>query len=224
MLIPSIDLMGGKIVQLVQGERKALEFDDFDQWAKRFAAYAIVQIVDLDAAKGTGNNNELVRYFAGKLRTQVGGGIRSIARAREVLGFGAAKVIVGSALFPEGEIDLDFARELCGAVGVEPLLFSVDARGGRVAVHGWKKSTDITPADAVHQLQSYCSGFLYTNIDTEGLMKGFPIHVLDKIRAATTKKIIAAGGITSMEEVEKLEALGIDAVVGMAIYTGKLKV
>jgi phosphoribosylformimino-5-aminoimidazole carboxamide ribotide isomerase len=224
MLIPSIDLMGGKIVQLVQGERKALEFDDFDQWAERFAAYAIVQIVDLDAAKGTGNNNELVRYFAGKLRTQVGGGIRSIARAREVLGFGAAKVIVGSALFPEGEIDLDFARELCGAVGVEALLFSVDARGGRVAVHGWKKSTDITPAEAVHQLQSYCSGFLYTNIDSEGLMKGFPIHVLDEIRAATTKKIIAAGGITSMEEVEKLEALGIDAVVGMAIYTGKMKV
>ena len=224
MLIPSIDLMGGKIVQLVQGERKALEFDDLDQWIARFAAYPIVQIVDLDAAKGTGNNNELVRYFAGKLSTQVGGGIRSIARAREVLSFGASKVIVGSALFPEGEIDLDFARELCGAVGTEPLLFSVDARGDRVAVHGWKDSTDITPADAVHQLQSYCSGFLYTNIDTEGLMQGFPIHVLDEIRAATTKKIIAAGGITSMDEVEKLDALGIDAVVGMAIYTGKMKV
>jgi len=224
MLIPSVDLMGGKIVQLVQGERKALEFDDFEQWAERFAAYSIVQIVDLDAAKGRGNNNELVRYFAGKLRTQVGGGIRSIARAREVLGFGAAKVIVGSALFPEGEIDLDFARELCGAIGVEPLLFSVDARGCREDVHGWQESTDITPADAVHQLQSYCSGFLYTNIDTEGMMQGFPIQVLDEIRAATTKKIIAAGGITSMEEVEKLDAMGIDAVVGMAIYTGKLKI
>src|SRR5262249_53263889 len=105
MLIPSIDLMRGKIVQLVQGERKALEFDDFDQWAERFSTFSIVQLVDLDAAKGSGNNNELVRYFAGKLRTQIGGGIRSIARAREVLGFGASKVIVGSALFPEGEID-----------------------------------------------------------------------------------------------------------------------
>ena len=224
MLIPSIDLMGGKIVQLVQGERKALEFDDFDQWIERFSQFSIVQLVDLDAAKGTGNNNELVRYFAGKLRAHVGGGIRSIARAREVLGFGASKVIVGSALFPEGEIDLDFARELSGATGIEPLLFSVDARKGRVAVHGWKDSTEITPADAVHQLQSYCSGFLYTNIDTEGLMQGFPIHVLDEIRAATTKKIIAAGGITTMEEVEKLDALGVDAVVGMAIYTGKMKV
>jgi phosphoribosylformimino-5-aminoimidazole carboxamide ribotide isomerase len=224
MLIPSIDLMGGKIVQLVQGERKALEFDNFDQWIERFSQFSIVQLVDLDAAKGTGNNNELVRYFASKLRTQVGGGIRSIARAREVLGFGAAKVIVGSALFPEGEIDLDFARELSGAIGVEPLLFSVDGRRGRVAVHGWKKATNITPAGAVHQLQSNCSGFLYTNIDTEGMMQGFPIHVLDEIRAATTKKIIAAGGITSMEEVEKLDAMGIDAVVGMAIYTGKMKV
>ena len=224
MLIPSIDLMGGKIVQLVQGERKALEFDDFDQWIERFSQFSIVQLVDLDAAKGTGNNNELVRYFAGKLRAHVGGGIRSIARAREVLGFGASKVIVGSALFPEGEIDLDFARELSGATGIEPLLFSVDARKGRVAVHGWKDSTEITPADAVHQLQSYCSGFLYTNIDTEGMMQGFPIHVLDEIRAATTKKIIAAGGITTMEEVEKLDALGVDAVVGMAIYAGKMKV
>jgi len=224
MLIPSIDLMGGKIVQLVQGERKALEFDDFDQWIERFSQFSIVQLVDLDAAKGTANNNELVRYFGGKLRAHVGGGIRSIARAREVLGVGAAKVIVGSALFPEGEIDLDFARELSGATGIEPLLFSVDARKGRVAVHGWKDSTEITPADAVHQLQSYCSGFLYTNIDTEGMMQGFPIHVLDEIRAATTKKIIAAGGITTMEEVEKLDALGVDAVVGMAIYTGKMKV
>lgn len=224
MLIPSIDLMGGKIVQLVQGERKALEFGDFDQWIQRFSQFAIVQIVDLDAAKGTGNNNELVRYFAGQLRTQVGGGIRSIARAREVLGFGAAKVIIGSALFPEGEIDLDFARDLCGAIGVNPLLFSVDTRKGRVAVHGWKDSTNITPAEAVHQLQPYCSGFLYTNIDTEGLMQGFPIQALDEIRAGTNKKIIAAGGITTMAEVERLDAIGVDAVVGMAIYTGKMKV
>src|SRR5262249_712820 len=203
---------------------KALEFDDFDQWAERFAAYAIVQIVDLDAAKGTGNNNELVRYFAGKLHTQVGGGIRSITQTREVLKFGASKVIVGSALFPEDDIELDFGGEMREGVGVEPLLFSVDARRGRVAVHGWKKATNITPADTVHQLQSYCSGFLYTNIDTKGMIQSFPIHVLDEIRAATTKKIIAAGGITSMEEVEKLDAMGIDAVVGMAIYTGKLKV
>lgn len=224
MLIPSIDLMGGKIVQLVQGERKALEFGDFDQWIERFSQFPLVQLVDLDAAKGAGNNNDLVRYFAGKLRTQVGGGIRSIARAREVLGFGATKVIVGSALFPEGEIDLDFAGALCGAIGADPLLFSVDAREGRVAVHGWKDSTNITPAEAVHQLQPYCSGFLYTNIDTEGLMQGFPIHALDEIRAATNKKIIAAGGITTMDEVERLDAIGVDAVVGMAIYTGKMKV
>ncbi len=224
MLIPSIDLMDGKIVQLVQGERKALESEDFESWIERFQSYPIIQLIDLNAAMRTGDNRQLLRLFCGKLPCQVGGGIRSVARAQEVLGYGAAKVIIGSALFTKTGVDVEFARGLSQAVGPDRLLFSVDARAGHVAVHGWKEVTQITPADAVRQLQDFCSGFLYTNIETEGLMQGFPIHALDQLRAATSKKIIAAGGITTTEEVNQLEAIGIDAVVGMAIYTGKMKV
>ncbi len=224
MLIPSIDLMDGKIVQLVQGERKALEFDDFDSWADRFRSYPIIQLIDLNAAKRNGDNRQLLRLFCGKLPCQVGGGIRSVDRAREVLSLGAAKVIIGSALFTKTGVDLEFAQGLAKAIGPDRLLFSVDARAGHVAVHGWKEVTQVTPAKAIAQLQDFCSGFLYTNIDTEGLMQGFPMHVLDELRAATSKKIIAAGGITTREEVKALEAIGVDAVVGMAIYTGRMKV
>lgn len=224
MLIPSIDLMGEKIVQLVQGERKALEFQDFDRWSRRFKEYPIVQVIDLDAAMGKGENNSLVHRFCAELPCQVGGGIRSIERANEVLGFGARKVIIGSALFNERRVSLDFAQGLSAAVGAERLIFSVDARAGRIAVNGWRGSTQITPAQAIRELQDFCWSFLYTNIETEGLMQGFPLHVLDELRAATNKKLIVAGGITTLEEVDALDAMGIDAVVGMAIYTGKMKV
>jgi phosphoribosylformimino-5-aminoimidazole carboxamide ribotide isomerase len=224
MLIPSIDLMGGKIVQLVQGERKALEFQDFDQWSRLFKEYPIVQLIDLDAAMGKGENNSLVRRFCAELPCQVGGGIRSVERANELLHFGAKKVIIGSALFNADGVNFDFAQALSAAIGAERLIFSVDARAGYVAVNGWKKSTQITPAHAIGELQDFCSGFLYTNIDTEGLMQGFPLQVLDELRAATNKKLIVAGGITTREEVAALDAMGVDAVVGMAIYTGKMKV
>jgi phosphoribosylformimino-5-aminoimidazole carboxamide ribotide isomerase len=224
MLIPAIDLMGGKIVQLVQGERKALEFEDFDQWTRRFRGYPIVQLIDLDAALSQGENNSLVRRFCLELPCQVGGGIRSPERAEQVLDFGAKKVIIGSALFKAKGVNVDFARDLAAAIGAERLIFSVDARAGRVAVNGWKTPTQLSPAQAIGELQNFCSGFLYTNIETEGLMQGFPLHVLDELRAATNKKLIVAGGITTAEEVDALDAMGVDAVVGMAIYTGKMKV
>jgi phosphoribosylformimino-5-aminoimidazole carboxamide ribotide isomerase len=223
MLIPSIDLMGGKIVQLVQGERKALEFDDFAQWTQRFRSFPIVQVIDLDAAMASGDNSEQVARLCSELPCQVGGGIRSAERVRIVLNAGAKKVIVGSALFSADGVNAPFARQLASEFGTERLIFSVDSRAGFVAVKGWKQKTAIRPADAISQLQDFCSGFLYTHIDTEGLMQGFPFSVLDELRAATTKKLIVAGGITTAAEIEKLDSMGIDAVVGMAIYTGALK-
>ena len=224
MLIPSIDLMGGKIVQLVQGERKALEFDNFAEWTNRFRKFPVVQIIDLDAAMGNGDNQKLVAELCHALPCQVGGGLRTIERACEVLNWGAQKAIIGSSLFSPTGIDLDFAAALANELGSERLIFSVDSRGGYVAIKGWKQSTALRPADAMRQLAPFCSAFLYTHIDTEGLMQGFPFAVLDDLRGATQRNLIVAGGITSSEEVERLEAFGIDAVVGMAIYTGAMQV
>jgi len=224
VLIPSIDLMGGKIVQLVQGERKALEFDNFSEWVERFRRFPIVQVIDLDAAMGKGNNRESIRQFCAELPCQVGGGLRTVEAASDALAAGAKKVIIGSSLFSSEGVNIGFAQELANKLGLDRLIFAVDSRGGYVAVKGWKQSTGLRPSDAVQQLDAFCSGFLYTHIDTEGLMQGFPIAALDEIRQATSKKLIAAGGITTPEEVERLDALGIDAVVGMAIYTGTMQV
>jgi phosphoribosylformimino-5-aminoimidazole carboxamide ribotide isomerase len=222
VLIPSIDLMGGKIVQLVQGEKKALEFTDFDEWIARFSKYPIVQLIDLDAAMGNGDNRSLVQRFAAALPTQVGGGLRTIKAAREILAARAKKIIVGSSLFTGG-INLDFARELHDEFGSEKLVFAVDARNGRVAIKGWKEAVTLTPKEAIRALDPFCGAFLYTHIDTEGLMQGIPMDIIDELRQVTTRKLIAAGGIRSMEEVNHLDAMGVDAVVGMAIYTGAMQ-
>ena len=222
MLIPSIDLMGGKIVQLVQGRRKALEFDDFEAWVKRFSKYPLVQLIDLDAAIGTGDNVQLVREFARQLRCQVGGGIRSVEAAQAALAAGAQRVIIGSALFAENKIDQDLARRMADAVGADRLVFALDAIGGRVAIHGWRTVTDVSPLQMVQALERWCGGFLYTHVETEGLLQGFPREVIRPLRAATARQLIAAGGIRSQQEVDELHSIGVDAVVGMAIYKGLL--
>jgi phosphoribosylformimino-5-aminoimidazole carboxamide ribotide isomerase len=224
MLIPSIDLMGGKIVQLVQGSRKALEFDNFQEWIDRFAKYPIVQLIDLDAAMDRGNNAELVRGLARKLPCQVGGGIRSIEAAKATLNHGAQRVILGSSLISNGAINTAFARDAAAELGGDKLIFALDSRSGYVAVKGWQEATSIRPADMMRALEPFCSAFLYTHIDTEGLLQGLPLEVVAGLRAATSRQLIAAGGIRSQEEVAALDALGVDAVVGMAIYKGLLQV
>lgn len=224
MLIPSIDLMGGKIVQLVQGSRKALEFDNCEEWIERFSAYPLVQLIDLDAAMGTGNNRTLVREIARRLPCQVGGGIRSIGWARETLDLGACRVILGSSLIFEGKINSEFAGQISEQLGAEKLVFAVDSLGGRVAIKGWKQTTDIKPDEMMRALEGFCGAFLYTHIDTEGLLQGIPIHVVRSLRACTSRRLIAAGGIRSAAEIDVLENIGVDAVVGMAIYQRLLPV
>jgi phosphoribosylformimino-5-aminoimidazole carboxamide ribotide isomerase len=223
MLIPSIDLMGGKIVQLVQGERKALEFDDFEQWIARFSSFPLVQLIDLDAAIGTGDNRELVRQFARRLPCQVGGGIRSIHAAQDLLAAGARRVILGSSLIRDDQLNLSFAEEAARILGPQKMVFAVDSKQGRVAIRGWRELTSITPLHMIATLDPWCGAFLYTHIDTEGLMQGIPLDVVRPLRRATSKQFIVAGGIASNEEIDQLHALKIDAVVGMAIYTGGLK-
>ena len=223
MLIPSIDLMGGKIVQLVQGEHKALEFDDFNYWIERFSIYPLVQLIDLDAAMGSGSNSELIAMICKRLPCQTGGGIRSVERARELLTLGAKRVILGSALLKDGKINVDLADEAAKTLGAEHLTFAIDSRGGKVAIKGWKEGTSVLPADMIRALDPYCSAFLYTHIDTEGTMTGFPVDVARDLAGLTKKRMIVAGGIRSQGEVEELDAMGVDAVVGMAIYTGAMK-
>jgi phosphoribosylformimino-5-aminoimidazole carboxamide ribotide isomerase len=224
MLIPSIDLMGGKIVQLIQGRKKALEFDDFGAWVRRFSKYPLVQLIDLDAAIGTGNNAELVSEFARQLPCQVGGGIRSVEAAQTALAAGAQRVVIGSALFAQNKdkLDRDFAERLADAVGSNRLVFALDAIGGRVAIHGWRKVIEVTPLEMVEALEPWCGAFLYTHVDTEGLLQGFPQDVIRPLRAATGRQLIAAGGIRAQSEIDELHAIGVDAVVGMAIYQGIL--
>jgi phosphoribosylformimino-5-aminoimidazole carboxamide ribotide isomerase len=222
MLIPSIDLMGGKIVQLVQGRRMALEFDDFDAWVARFAKYPLVQLIDLDAAIGTGDNIALVKEFARKLPCQVGGGIRSVESAQAALAAGAHRVIMGSALFADDKLDCDFAERAAVAVGSNRLVFALDALGGRVVIHGWRKQTAVSPLQMIQALEPWCGAFLYTHVDTEGLLQGFPLEVIRPLRDATLRQLIAAGGIRAQKEIDDLHAIDVDAVVGMAIYRGLL--
>jgi phosphoribosylformimino-5-aminoimidazole carboxamide ribotide isomerase len=224
MLIPSIDLMGGKIVQLIQGSKKALEFENFPEWVDRFAKYPLVQLIDLDAAMGRGNNANLVREFARQLPCQVGGGIRTLEAAEATLALGARRIIIGSSLISGGRINTAFAQQLADRVGAEKLVFAADSRGGHISIKGWKETTTIPTLDMIHALEPFCSAFLYTHIDTEGLLQGIPLEVVHELRKATAKQFIAAGGIRTQEEVDSLHAIGVDSVVGMAIYRGLMKV
>ena len=225
MLIPSIDLMGGRIVQLVQGEKLRLAFDDFEYWIEKFSRFPLVQLIDLDAAMRQGENSALVEQIAKRLPVQAGGGIHSIERARQVLAAGARRVIVGSALFSaEGAVNTGFAEELAAAVGAERIVAGIDTKNGRIAVKGWKAEVELTPDEAIPQLEPHVAAFLYTHVDGEGLLRGFPLEVAARLRKLTGRQLIVAGGIRSQQEVDELDALGADAVVGMAVYTELLAV
>ncbi len=223
MLIPSIDLLGGRIVQLVQGKKLRLAFDDFEYWIEKFSRFPLVQLIDLDAAMRQGDNSGLVAQIAKRLPVQAGGGIHTIERAKQVLEAGAKRVIIGSALFSaEGAVNTEFAAELAANVGAEQVVAGIDTKNGRIAVKGWKAQVELTPDDAIPQLENYASAFLYTHVDGEGMLQGFPIETAARLRKLTQRQLIVAGGIRSQQEVDALDALGADAVVGMAVYTNLL--
>jgi phosphoribosylformimino-5-aminoimidazole carboxamide ribotide isomerase len=222
MLIPSIDLLGGRIVQLVQGERLALESSAIDAWIDRFTGWPKVQLIDLDAAKAQGHNNDLVSRICAALPCRVGGGIRTLERARAVLDGGATHAIVGSSLFRGGAIDLAFAAELSGTLGADRLIAAVDSKEGHVVIDAWRTKLSMTAVEAIRELEPYFGGFLYTHVDREGLLQGTDMGAITLVRNATSREITAAGGITTMEEVNELAAMRVDAVVGMALYTGRL--
>jgi phosphoribosylformimino-5-aminoimidazole carboxamide ribotide isomerase len=228
MLIPSIDLLGGRIVQLVQGEKLRLAFDDFEYWLEKFSRYPLVQLIDLDAAMRQGDNSALVEKIAKRLPCQTGGGIHSIDRARRMLNAGARRVIIGSALFSEQDgqaaVNTAFAADLASAVGREQVVAGIDTKSGKIAVKGWKAQVALTPEEAIPDLEPYAAAFLYTHVDGEGLMQGFPLATAERLRELTQRQLIVAGGIRNQQEIDTLEEMHVDAVVGMAVYTEMLAV
>jgi phosphoribosylformimino-5-aminoimidazole carboxamide ribotide isomerase len=222
MIIPCIDLMDGKAVQLVRGRRKALEADAMEM-VRKFRGFPIIHVIDLDAALGQGNNDKLVVRICGKIPCRVGGGVRTVARAKELAALGARQIIIGTAAFSEDDINRKFMRSARRAVGKKRLMIALDTARGKIVVRGWRASTGLRAEEVIPRLEPYCSGFLCTYVDKEGMMEGTSLRWFRRLRKATTLPITAAGGITTQEEVQALEELGMDAAVGMAIYTGKLR-
>jgi phosphoribosylformimino-5-aminoimidazole carboxamide ribotide isomerase len=224
MIIPCIDLQGGKAVQLVRGRRRVLALDDVLGLLNRFRHFPILHVIDLDAAMRTGSNGRWIKTLCEQAtrRVRVGGGIRTVARAARILSWGAEKIIVGSAAFKNGEVDREFLGKLAARVGRTRVIVAIDTEGGRIVVRGWRERLELEPRNVIPQLEPFCSGFLSTFVENEGTMKGTDVCWFQGLQRATSLPITAAGGIRSMGEVRALEKAGMDAAVGMAIYTGKL--
>ncbi len=222
MVIPCIDLMGGKVVQLIQGREKALEGDAPLVMLEKFAAFPEIQVIDLDQAMGKGSNDAVVRDLAARVTTRVGGGVRTVERARSLIEGGASKVIIGTAAFSSAGVNEEFLDELAEAVGPERILPALDSKGGRIVVKGWREATSFTAEQVIRQIEPYCAGFLCTYVDKEGMLEGTDLDWFRRLRDATSHEITAAGGITTIEEIRELTRLNVHAALGMAIYTEKL--
>src|SRR3989338_6635177 len=213
MIVPSIDLMDGKAVQLRQGKEKVLEREDVLELALEFRKYGEIAVIDLDAAFGKGDNAELIKKICGIADCRVGGGIRTVQKANEIMQAGAKKIIIGTEASPE------FLKQL----PKERVIVAIDTKSGYVVNEGWANKTRFKPEELIKKLESYCSGFLFTNVDKEGLMQGIDLKIIKKLRETTKNRLTAAGGISSVGEIKKLENIGIDSQLGMALYTGKIR-
>jgi phosphoribosylformimino-5-aminoimidazole carboxamide ribotide isomerase len=216
VIIPCIDLMDGKVIQLVQGRDKALEGDAPLVMLEKFAAFPEIQVIDLDAAMGRGENGSLVELLASRAQCRIGGGVRTVQRARRLVELGAHRVIVGTAAFTPA------IEEIADAVTPEKVLIALDSKYGKIVVKGWQEATEFTAEEAIGRLEPFCRGFLCTYVDKEGMMQGTDLEWFRRLRAATSHEITAAGGITTIEDIRALKAMNIDAALGMAIYTGRL--
>jgi len=221
VIIPCIDLMGRKVVQLVQGRTKALELPDPIAVLEKFKEFPQIQVIDLDGAMGREPQADIVRELCRRKPCRVGGGIRSVERALQVERDGAYKIIVGSSAFTSRGIDTHFLRTLVENVPRGKLMIGVDCFGNRVAIHGWKETLPLKPAEVLPQLEPYCSEFLCTYIDAEGKLQGTNLEYFRALRSVTRLPITAAGGITTDEEISALEEMGINAALGMSIYRKK---
>lgn len=224
LILPCIDLMDGKVVQLVQGREKALEGDAPLVMLEKFAGFPEIQVIDLDAALGRGANDAIVETLCAHARCRVGGGVRSVERARTLLAQGAYRVIVGTAAFTAEGPNRPFLEEMAAAVGPEKILLALDSKGGRIVIKGWQEATNFTAEEIIGSLEPYCGGFLCTYVDKEGMMQGTDLEWFRRLRAALSPghELTAAGGVTTLDDVRALRSIGIHTALGMAIYTGRL--
>jgi phosphoribosylformimino-5-aminoimidazole carboxamide ribotide isomerase len=229
VLIPCIDLQKGQAVQLIHGRKRELAFADVFSLLRKFSRYSWLHIIDLDAALGKGANDELVRELCTRARKEfgmkvrIGGGIRTVARAEEITRWGADQIIIGSTAFHDGKVNARFLQQLKKKVRRNRIVVALDTAKGQITIHGWRKRVALQGQDVMAQLEPYCAGFLCTDVDREGTMSGANLEWFCKLRAATSHPIIAAGGITTRQEVAELEKMGMDAAVGMAMYKNRLR-
>ena len=232
MVIASIDMKDGHVVQLKNGKELMLQRDDADALISDFNRYGEVAIIDLDQAlrntdeKGNTKNTELLKSILRKGNVRVGGGIRDVKKARELISLGAEKVIVGSAAWNpspkagESVLNEAFLQELCDSIGKQRVIISVDAIHGKIAVKGWTETVDIPLVEGAKQAEKYCSELLFTCVEKEGCMQGTDMEAVKALRSAVKCRVVAAGGVNSLEQIVELEKMGCDVQLGMALYTG----
>lgn len=229
MLIPCIDLQGGQAVQLVHGKKRELAVADVFGLLQKFKSYSWLHIIDLDAAMGKGTNDDLARELCARaskdfrMKVRIGGGIRTISRARKVAGWGTSQIIIGSAAFYRGKLNLRFLRRLARNIPRKQVIIALDTAGEKITIQGWRKRLALKAENVMLQLEPFCAGFLCTDVDREGTMSGANLDWFRKLRGATSHPIIAAGGIRTRREIDVLSKLGMDAAVGMAMYKNRLR-
>lgn len=229
MLIPCIDLQDGQAVQLVHGRKRELAIADVFGLLGKFKEYPWLHVIDLDAVMGKGQNDKLVRELCTSaredfgMRVRIGGGIRTVPRAEEIAGWGASQVIVGSAAFRSGKVNTLFLRQLAENVPRKKIIIALDTACGKITIHGWRKRIKLQAEAVMAQLETFCAGFLCTDVDREGTMKGANLEWFRRLRDATSHPIVAAGGIKTRREIAALERMGMDAAVGMALYKNRLR-
>ena len=224
MLIPCIDLQSAKAVQLVHGRRRELAVADVFGLLEKFKQYTWLHIIDLDAAMGKPGNDALARELCKRarrhygLKVRVGGGIRNLARAAQVAGWGADQIIIGSAAFRNGEVNRPLLSALLKKVSRRRIVIALDTAKGRIVTHGWRRTLRLRPDEVTAELEPFCVAFLCTDVDREGTMRGANLQWFRALRKATGHPIIAAGGIKTRREISALQKIGMDAAVGMALY------
>jgi len=229
VLIPCIDLQDGQAVQLVHGRKRELAVADVLGLLDRFGHYTWLHVIDLDAAMRKGQNNLLVRQLCRearrkfKIKLRVGGGIRTTRRAEALISLGVEQIIIGSAAFRQQHLNLSFLKGLADRVGRKHVLIALDTAKGRIVIHGWRKSLSLAPAEVMSVLEPYCAGFLCTDVDREGTMRGVNLALFRELRRSTSLPIVAAGGISTTRQITALQEIGMDAAVGMALYKNRVR-
>ncbi len=222
MVVASIDLLNGKVVQLRQGREKVLERDDPFELLKDFDRYGPTAVIDLDAALGRGSNLSLIKQLVRSGECRVGGGIRNVETAVELVAAGARKIIIGSKAFEQDRVNRGFLEELAGVVGRQRIIVAIDALNEEIVTQGWQHRTGLKLTSILAELAEFTSELLFTCVEREGTMTGIDMNLVEKLRAATENQVTVAGGVTTIDEIRKLSRLGLDVQLGMSLYTGRI--